>query len=123
MLTLYIGHPTAAASTVVAAFLGGLAAGAALGGRLASTLPARRSLHAYVALEIAVAVCALLLPLELRLFAPALSAAYQDGAAGTLFSLLRVASCGVMVFIPALALGATFPMAIRWFAQIGRAHV
>mgnify|MGYP003347111737 CR=1 FL=1 len=32
MLTLFIGHTTAAASTVVAAFLGGLAAGAALGG-------------------------------------------------------------------------------------------
>ena len=32
LLTLYMGHSTAAVSTVVAAFMGGLAAGAALGG-------------------------------------------------------------------------------------------
>ena len=35
LLTLYMGHTTAAASTVVAAFMGGLAGGAALGGRIA----------------------------------------------------------------------------------------
>src|SRR6478609_7100445 len=56
LLTLYIGHTTAAASAVVAAFLGGLALGAAVGGRIASTLTPRRALHAYVALEIAVAI-------------------------------------------------------------------
>lgn len=117
LLTLYIGHTTAAASTVVAAFLGGLAIGAAAGGRFASTLSARRSLQTYVGLELTVAVCALLLPFELRAFAPALSSAYQDGSGGFVFPLLRVVSCGVMVFIPALALGATFPMAIRWFAR------
>ena len=33
LLTLYIGHTTAAAAAVVAAFLGGLAVGAASGGR------------------------------------------------------------------------------------------
>ena len=34
-LTLYMGHTTAATSTVVAAFMGGMAAGSAIGGRLA----------------------------------------------------------------------------------------
>ena len=56
LLTLYIGHTTAAASAVVAAFLGGLAIGAAVGGRVASALSPRRSLQAYVGLEIAVAI-------------------------------------------------------------------
>src|SRR6476620_742025 len=69
LLTLYVGHTTAAASTVVAAFLAGLAIGAAIGGRVASRMSARRSLQAYVGLELTVAFCALLLPLELRLFA------------------------------------------------------
>ena len=59
LLTLYLGHTTAAASVVVAAFLGGLAIGAAIGGRLASSWTPRRCLQAYVALEIAVAICAL----------------------------------------------------------------
>jgi spermidine synthase len=116
LLTLYIGHTTAAASAVVAAFLGGLAIGAAMGGRVASTLTPKRALHAYIALEVAVAVCALLLPLELSLFRPLLRSAYADGA-GSLFPLIRVLSCIVMVMLPALALGATFPMAIRWFTR------
>lgn len=116
LLTLYIGHTTAAASAVVAAFLGGLAIGAAAGGRVASNLRPRRCLQAYIALEIAVVVCALMLPLELQLLRPILGAAYQDGN-GALFPLVRVLSCIVMVMIPAIALGATFPMAIRWFSR------
>lgn len=117
LLTLYIGHTTAAASAVVAAFLGGLAGGAAAGGSIASGLSPRRSLQAYVALEVFVVFAALLLPLELSLFTPVLRWAYGDGAGGILFPLIRVISCLVMVFVPALALGATFPMAIRWFAS------
>ena len=117
LLTLYIGHTTAAASAVVAAFLGGLAIGAAVGGRMASTLSPRRCLQVYVGLEIAVAILALLLPFELRWFGPALRWAYQDGAGGALFPMVRIISCIVMVMLPALALGATFPMAIRWFAR------
>ena len=34
-----------------------------------------------------------------------------------MFPLIRILSCIVMVMVPALALGATFPMAIRWFAR------
>jgi len=115
LLTLYLGHTTAAASAVVAAFLGGLAIGAAVGGRFASSWTPRRCLKAYVALEIAVAICAVLLPGELTLFSPVLRWAYNDAAA--LFPLIRILSCVVMVMLPALALGATFPMAIRWFAR------
>jgi spermidine synthase len=116
LLTLYIGHTTAAASAVVAAFLGGLAIGAAVGGRIATAVVPRRALQIYVVLEIAVAVCALLLPIELSAFQPVLRWAYQDGA-GAVFPLIRILSCIVMVMLPALALGATFPMAIRWFAR------
>ena len=70
LLTLYIGHTTAAAAAVVAAFLGGLAVGAAWGGRIASRLSRASALRAYVGLELGVAVAALLLPWELRLLTP-----------------------------------------------------
>jgi len=55
LLTLYIGHSTAAASAVVAAFLGGLAVGAAFGGVVASRLLPRQNLQAYIGLELFVA--------------------------------------------------------------------
>jgi spermidine synthase len=121
LLTLYIGHTTAAAAAVVAAFLGGLAVGAAWGGDIASRLSRASALRAYVGLELGVAVAALLLPWELRLLTPLLSWAYGDVGPGLLFPLIRLVSCLIMVFAPAAALGATFPMAIRWFASEGRA--
>ena len=117
LLTLYIGHTTAAASAVVAAFLGGLALGAGAGGAIASRLSPKCSLQIYIALELAVAALALLLPLELSALKPLLRWAYGDGAPGMLFPAVRVLSCLVMVFVPALALGATFPIAIRWYAR------
>src|SRR3954471_6192569 len=70
LLTLYIGHTTAAASAVVAAFLGGLADGAPGGGRIATARSPRRCLQIYAGLEVSVALCALLLPFELTWFAP-----------------------------------------------------
>jgi spermidine synthase len=116
LLTLYIGHTTAAASAVVAAFLGGLAVGAEAGGRVAARLSHRQSLYAYIGLEVGVIVLAVALPFELAALKPVLSWAYDDGAGGALFGGMRVLACLVMVFVPAIALGATFPMAIRWFA-------
>lgn len=117
LVTLFIGHTTAAASAVVAAFLGGLAVGAAVGGGVASQLTPLRSLHVYVALELFVAAAAVLLPLELSALTPLLRWAYADGEPGWLFPAIRLASCLALVFAPAAALGATFPMAIRWFAR------
>jgi spermidine synthase len=117
LLTLYIGHTTAAASAVVAAFLGGLAVGAAGGGAVASRLSRRRSLQAYIWLEVGVGVAALLLPLEVAALTPLLTWAYADGSPGWLFPTIRLLSCLALVFVPATALGATFPLAVRWFAS------
>lgn len=114
VLTLHLGHTTAAASAVVGAFLLGLAIGAAAIGRLATRLARSQALYGYAALELGVAGCAL--PWELAALTPVLRWAYQDGAPGLLFPLIRVLSCLPMVLAPAVALGATFPLAIRWFA-------
>lgn len=117
LATLYMGHTTAAVSTVVAAFMGGLAGGAAIGGRLAVRLSPTQALWAYVALESAVVLVALVLPWELAALTPLLKWAYADGVPGFLFGAVRLASCLALFTIPALALGATFPMAVRWFVR------
>ena len=119
LLTLQLGHTVAAASTVLAAFMGGLAAGAWIAG----TWPTRsvgestrtgsdpaRSLRLYAALEIFIAVAALLLPVLLRASVPALAWAYADGEAPARFAFVRVAISFVLVGIPAAAMGATFPI-------------
>jgi spermidine synthase len=122
LLTLYIGHSTAAAAAVVAAFLGGLALGAAAGGSVASRWTRQRALRSYIWLELGVAAAALALPFEVRALAPLLSWAYGSDGSGLVFPTVRLATCLAIVLLPAAALGATFPMAIRWFASdTGRA--
>lgn len=116
LLTLYIGHTTAAASAVVAAFMGGLALGAAAAARAASRLTRRQCSYAYAILEGIVALAAILLPFEIVALTPLLRWAYRNGEPGLLFPTIRLMSCFAMILIPALALGATFPVSVRWFA-------
>jgi spermidine synthase len=114
LLTLQLGHGVAAASTVLAAFMGGLAAGAALGGRIASRMSPAGALAAYAGLEIGIALLALLLPWQLHLLEPLLVRTYANGNGGLTFAGLRLASSLVLLALPALAMGATFPVASRW---------
>src|SRR5689334_25207406 len=65
MLGLVFGATTLAVSTVLAAFMGGLALGSALAGRFAARI--RRPLSTYGWMEISIAVYALLVPLLFRL--------------------------------------------------------
>ena len=121
LLTLYVGHSTAAAAAVVAAFLGGLALGAAGGGVLASRRTRAEALRLYVGLELGVALAALAMPFALGALTPVLSWAYGSGGSPW-FPAVRLGACFILVLLPAAALGATFPMAIRWFAsENGRA--
>ncbi|HXG89275.1 MAG TPA: fused MFS/spermidine synthase [Vicinamibacterales bacterium] len=117
LLTLQLGHGVAAASTVLAAFMGGLAAGSAIGGRRGAALEPVRALRVYAGLEIGVAVLALILPFELRGLDPLLASTYADGAGGTAFAVLRLVTSLLLLSIPAAAMGATFPIASRWFVQ------
>ena len=114
LLTLQLGHTAAAVSTVLAAFMGGLAVGAWLPARW--PVPPRRRLHAYASLEILVALIAIALPLMLRALVPALEWAYADGDAPTRFGLIRVVLTLSLLAVPAVAMGATFPIAAGWFA-------
>jgi spermidine synthase len=112
MLTLQLGHTVAAASTVLAAFMGGLAIGAWIAGQRRFT-----TLRTYAILEITVAVAAIALPMALGASAPALGWAYADGGAPVRFALVRVAISLALLGVPAAAMGATFPIAADWYAR------
>jgi len=132
LLTLQLGHTVAAASTVLAAFMGGLAVGAWYAGSFGSRDASRpdgefaqdrrpTGLRAYAILEIIVAISALLLPVALAASVPLLAWAYADGSAPTQFAVVRVAISLALLGIPAAAMGATFPIAAEWYAKGGRA--
>ena len=114
LFTLELGHTVAASSTVLAAFMGGLAIGAWLAGR--ASIPIGQCLRIYAALEIAVAVVAVMLPTFLHATTPLLAWAYADGSHHTAFALVRVALSVALLGIPAAAMGATFPIASTWIA-------
>ena len=118
MLTLAMGHGLPASSTVLAAFMGGLALGAVGGGRVASRLTPREALRAYAGLELVAAVLAVALPYELGALSPLFVATYQNGQGGLTFVAIRLVACLLLLLVPAMALGATFPMAVRWAASL-----
>jgi spermidine synthase len=122
LLTLQIGHTVAAVSTVLAAFMGGLALGSWLGGRFDAAVPRRSSspavirLRAYAACEAAIGIIAIVLPAMLAAFVPLLAWAYHDGLTPATFGAVRVVLAVALLAVPATAMGATFPIAVSWFA-------
>lgn len=112
-LTLTMGHGLAAASAVLAAFMGGLAVGAGAAGRYAKDLPPARALRTYAVLELGIAILALILPALLFAVRPLLAATYADGDGGTVFAVVRLASSVLLLSVPAACMGATFPIAAR----------
>jgi spermidine synthase len=117
LLTLQLGHTVAAASTVLAAFMGGLAVGAWAAGACRPRERSASSLRAYAVLELIVAASALLLPMALHASAPALAWAYADGEAPIRFAVVRVAISLALLGVPAAAMGATFPIAADWLTR------
>lgn len=119
LLALQMGHTVAAASTVLAAFMGGLAAGAWAAPRLPSIVRTYHILRLYAACEIVVASIAIALPHLLSSAVPALAWAYADGAAPVRLAVVRSAISFVLVALPAVAMGATYPIAA---AAMARGH-
>ena len=117
LLTLHLGHGLAAASAVLAAFMGGLAAGAGGAGRIGGRLEPARALRVYAALEVAIAVLAILMPFFLTGLRPLLASAYANGSGGAAFGFLRLVTSMLLLTVPAACMGATFPIASRWMVR------
>ena len=120
LLAYVFGATAYAVSTVLAAFMGGLALGAHFGGRYAAR--ARRPLVAYGALEIAVGVVCAASPLLFE----ALTGAYVRVARAApdslaLLTAARAALTALVVVIPTVAMGATLPVLSRIVAGVGAA--
>jgi spermidine synthase len=115
LFSLQLGHTTAASSTVLAAFMGGLAAGAWAGGRIRID-SSRRLVVLSAALELFIGAIGMVLPGVLHAAEPLLAWAYANGSAATFFTLLRVALSLLLIGVPAAAMGATFPIAVAWLA-------
>src|SRR5215831_7878766 len=89
-LELVFGATTFAVATVLASFMGGLAAGSAAAGALEARLRRLHPLRIYAACEAGIAAAALLVPLAFRALVPLTRAVFQEFEASFFaFSLLR----------------------------------
>jgi len=109
MLGLVFGATTLAVSTVLAAFMGGLALGSALAGRTGASV--KRPVRAYGLLEIGIALYALAVPLLFSLVDNLYAIIWQHFHPGFfVFSLWRFLLSCVMLLVPTTLMGATLPL-------------
>jgi spermidine synthase len=126
MLVLIFGNTLLATSTVLSAFMAGLAAGSYVFGKFADKRP-RGLLRVFALLEAGVGVYALIFPLLLSVVGPLYTILYQS-LAGSLaaINLIRFGICFVLIVVPTFLMGATLPVLIKRFVKgtqtIGR-HV
>ncbi len=115
-LSYIVGSTAYAVSTVLAAFMTGIALGAHFGGRLSARI--RRPLLAYGALELAVACAVAVTPVAFD----GLTGVYADFARKApnslaLLTVLRWLVAVAVVVVPTAAMGATLPVLTRALAE------
>jgi spermidine synthase len=117
MMVLVFGSTTFALSTVLTAFMGGLALGSFAAGRRAERLvDPRRAMVVYGILELGIGLYALCLPwLVARIHL--VHAALWGGVHSSYytFALLRFLLSAAVLLIPTVAMGATLPVLARFF--------
>ena len=116
LLLNVFGATLYAVSTVLAAFMGGLALGSLVGGRIADRI--RRPLAAYGIVELAVAVTALAVPAALDLLDPIYGLLYARGESPLLLlSVVRFVVSFAVLLVPTTCMGATLPLLARFVAR------
>ncbi|HKV36181.1 MAG TPA: fused MFS/spermidine synthase [Pyrinomonadaceae bacterium] len=109
MLGLVFGATTLAVSTVLAAFMGGLALGSALAGWLAPRI--KKPVSVYGVMEIAIAIYALLVPFLFTAVDDLYASIWQHLRPGFFtFTLLRFALSSLLLLVPTTLMGATLPV-------------
>lgn len=117
MLTRYLGSTTAATATVLCVFMGGLALGAWLGGRLSDRI--KKPLLGYVILEFFIAISAILMSF---LIISVLGGFYlnvfpwfESFPVGVAFA--RIFFCMLCLLLPTILMGATLPLLVSFMTR------
>ncbi len=115
-LGLFFGHTVYAVSAVLTAFMGGLALGSHLGGRLVSQM--RRPLAAYGTLELAIGLAGALFWLLPTALDPLYRVLYETlNGRFYVFNLTRFGLATAILLIPTSLMGATLPAISAWRAS------
>lgn len=109
MLGLVFGATTLAVSTVLAAFMGGLAIGSAIAGRIAARI--KWPIRAYGFVEIGIAAYALVVPVLFAAVDDLYSLLWTQFSPGFfVVSVIRFLLSSLMLLVPTTLMGATLPL-------------
>ncbi|MCK5618645.1 MAG: fused MFS/spermidine synthase, partial [Candidatus Krumholzibacteria bacterium] len=115
-LAYIFGSTTYATATVLSAFMGGLALGSYLFGKIADR--ARRPLAVYGVLEIGIGVFALLFPLLMNVYDDFYVFLEQKTSwSFYVYSLVRFVACCLVLIVPTTLMGGTFPIISRFYVR------
>jgi spermidine synthase len=117
MLTRYLGSTTAATATVLCVFMGGLAVGAFIGGKIADRVRAR--LLGYAVLEIGIAFGALLSSFAIIAVLGGYYVALYDafGRSYLYLTTVRVLFSMMCLLLPTVLMGATLPILVAFVSH------
>jgi spermidine synthase len=116
-LVLIFGNTMLATSTVLSAFMAGLAAGSFVLGKYADKRP-RGLIRVYALLEAGIGLFALLFPLLLEVVRPVYTNLYRALAGNLLaINLIRFGICFILIVVPTFLMGATLPVLIKRFVR------
>jgi spermidine synthase len=108
-----LGNTLEAITTVVAAYMGGLAIGAAWAGR--TNAGQKNPVRSYGLLEIGIGLFGLVSPFLIRAIGVPLGAAYASlGATSPLYGLVRFLGTFALLLLPTTLMGATLPILVSW---------
>lgn len=118
LLVLVFGNTMLATSTVLSAFMGGLAAGSYVLGKYIDQKP-RSLIRVYAVLEAGVGIFALLFPLVLDAGTPLYMWLYKGAATNIVtLNLVRFFVCFLIIGIPTFLMGGTLPVLIKRFTSV-----
>ena len=116
MLILIFGSTTFAISTVLTAFMGGLALGSYLCGRFIDR--ARHPVSIYGALETGIGIYALLVPMIFGCLIPLYQGVWQVfHPSFYLFSLVQFVLVTLVLIVPTTLMGATLPILCKYYSN------
>lgn len=116
LLGLVFGNTTFATSTVLTAYMAGLALGSYISARFVDRL--KQPLKAYGFLEIGIGIYCLLLPFIIKLLGAIYLPIQRDyNPSFYSISLIRFALCFIILLIPTTLMGATLPVFSRFYVR------
>jgi spermidine synthase len=116
LLTYVFGVTAYAVSTVLASFMGGLALGSFLFGKIADGV--RRPLRWYAILELSIAAYCVWTPFLYPLIGELYAVLYHRfGLTLATVTAIRYALCWLFIFVPTVLMGGTLPVAAKFFTR------